>query len=231
MRKARSSPTQIWISVGKLEGTYNFAASLFCTAQSLFRTILDQGSSLLSQSCNSRAAAFAVLQRSGLKCDKRQGHRVCCRDLGWNGSSNKHSLEEQPVHLPTTTPSILAPVQLARPGWLPRQAKPSLLRGWRRAWSKCPWPWTWNDKSTIRKVNLSNITQSWMPLGKLEATYNFAAWLFCTAQSLFRDMLQCCSWMSQSCSACAFSCSSCAFAFAVEIWGQIGQTTRTPCLL
>ena len=32
---------QNWIVFTKLVATYNFAASLFCTAQSLFRTILD----------------------------------------------------------------------------------------------------------------------------------------------------------------------------------------------
>ena len=74
MRKARSSPTQTWNLLGKLEAFYNFAASLFCTEQTLFRTILDQGSSLLSQSCNSCAA------------------RLCCRDLGSNGRNDKDTL-------------------------------------------------------------------------------------------------------------------------------------------
>ena len=31
--KARSSPSQTWIALGKPVATYNFAASLFCTAQ------------------------------------------------------------------------------------------------------------------------------------------------------------------------------------------------------
>ena len=97
---------------------------------------------------------------------------VCCRDLGWNGSNNKHSFEEQTVHLPTFTPSILAPVQLARPGWLPRQAKPPLLRGLHGTSNKSHWPW--NVKSTMRKAR-SSPTQTWIPLGKLQATYNFAA--------------------------------------------------------
>ena len=68
-------------------------------------------------------------------------------------------------------------------------------------------------------------TQTWIPLGKLEAFYNFAAWLFCTAQSLFRTILD------QGGSLLSQSCKSCAAAFAVEIWAQMGQTTRTPCLL
>ena len=163
-----------------------------------------------------------LLQRSGLKWDKRQGHLVCCRDLGWSGSNNKHSLEEQPVHLATITPSILAPVQLARPGWLPRQAKPPLLRGWHGTWNKSHWPW--NVKSTMRKAR-SSPTQTWNLLGKLEATYNFAASLFCTEQTLFRTILD------QGSSLLSQSCSSCAAAFAVEIWAQMGQTTRTPWMV
>ena len=174
-----------------------------------------------------------LLQRSGLKWDKRQGHLVCCRDLGWNGSNNKHSLEERRVHLVTITPSILAPVQLARPGWLPRQAKPPLLRGGHGTWNKSHWPW--NVKSTMRKAR-SSPTQTWIPLGELDGTYNFAASRFCAAQSLFRKILQCSSLLSQS-------CNSCAAAFcrdpgsngtndkdtlsAVEIWAEMGQITST----
>ena len=140
------------------------------------------------------------------------------------------------MHLATITPSILAPVQLARPGWLPRQAKPSLLRGWHGTWNKSHWPW--NDKSTIRKLNLSNITQSWIPLGKLEAPYNFAAWLFCTAQSLFRTILdQGSSLLFQSCNSCAgrLCCRDLGSngtndkdtLSAVEIWAEVGQKTST----
>ena len=119
----------------------------------------------------------------------------------------------------TITPSILAPVQLARPGWLPRQAKPPLLRGWHGTWNKSHWPW--NVKSTMRKAR-SSPTQTWIPLGKLEATYNFAASLFCTEQTLFRTILD------QGSSLLSQNCNSCAAAFAVEIWAQMGQTKRTP---
>ena len=41
INKARSCPTQTWIPLGKKEAAYNVAASLFCTEQTLFRTILD----------------------------------------------------------------------------------------------------------------------------------------------------------------------------------------------
>ena len=40
IRKARSSPTQTWIALVTLLATYKFAASLFFTVQTLFRTIL-----------------------------------------------------------------------------------------------------------------------------------------------------------------------------------------------
>ena len=66
-QKARSSPTQTWIPLGKLETIYNFAASLCCTTQSLLRTILDQGSWSLSQSCNSCAATFALEIWDGMR--------------------------------------------------------------------------------------------------------------------------------------------------------------------
>jgi len=42
-------------------------------------------------------------------------------------------LEEQPVRLAAITPSILAPVQFARPGWLPRQSK-TITASW-LAWN------------------------------------------------------------------------------------------------
>ena len=78
--KSKASPTQTCIALGKLIATYNFAASLFCTAQSLFRTILDPSSWWMPQSCDSYAAAF------------------CCRDLGQNRPNNKHGLEEHFGH-------------------------------------------------------------------------------------------------------------------------------------
>ena len=72
---------QTWFLSGKLLATYNFAASVFSTAQSLFRTILDHGSWWLSQSCDSCASAFAL------------------EIPAQNGPNNKHSLEEQFWHL------------------------------------------------------------------------------------------------------------------------------------
>ena len=64
--------TNLYI-LGKTGGYLQLRTSLFDTAQSLFRTILDQGSSLLSQSCNSCAVAF-------------------CKDPGSNGTNNKDTL-------------------------------------------------------------------------------------------------------------------------------------------
>ena len=62
IQKSKASPTQTWIALGKLLTAYNFGASLFCTALSLFRTILDPASWWLSQSCDSYAAAFGGSQ-------------------------------------------------------------------------------------------------------------------------------------------------------------------------
>ena len=75
---------QTWFLSGKLLATYNFAASVFSTALSLFRTILDHGSWWpwwLSQSCDSCASAFAL------------------EIPAQNGPNNKHSLEELFWHL------------------------------------------------------------------------------------------------------------------------------------
>ena len=60
IRKSKASPTQSWIALGKLVAIYNFAASLFCTEQYLFRIILDPASWQLSQSCDSCEAALTV---------------------------------------------------------------------------------------------------------------------------------------------------------------------------
>ena len=57
---AAYSPAQTWIALGKLVATYNFAASLFCTAQCPSRTILEPATWWRSQSCDSCRAAFAV---------------------------------------------------------------------------------------------------------------------------------------------------------------------------
>ena len=87
---------------------------LFCTTftQSLLRTILAPASCWLSQSCYSCEAAHAV-------------------DVGPNGTDDKHSLEEHLWHVASTT-STVAPLRVARLGWLPRRAKLPLHDGWHR---------------------------------------------------------------------------------------------------
>ena len=103
--RARSSPTQTWIALGKLVATYNFAASPFLHYMiSTQNHSIDPASWWLSQSCDSYAAAF------------------CCRDVGPNGPNNKHSLEEHLWHVASTT-STVAPFRVARLGWLPSKAK------------------------------------------------------------------------------------------------------------
>ena len=73
------------------------------------------------------------------------------------------------------------------------------------------------------KQSLANTTQSWIAFGTLVATYNFAASLFCTAQSLLRTGLDHGRlWLSQSCH-CHIA------AFVVEIWSQLGRTILGPC--
>ena len=111
--KARSSPTETWIALGKLVATYNFAASPVLHYMISLRT--------MSQSCDSYAAAF------------------CCRDMGPNGPNNKHSLEEHLWHVGSTT-STVASLRVVRLGWLPRQAKLPLHDGWYRTRKLRPWP-------------------------------------------------------------------------------------------
>ena len=59
-KKDNANTTQSWSAFGKLVAPYNFAASLFCTAKSLLRTVLDHARWKLSQSCNCRIAFFVV---------------------------------------------------------------------------------------------------------------------------------------------------------------------------
>ena len=162
IRKTRACPTQTWIALGKLVAAYNFAASLFCTAQSLLRNFLDPTSLRLSQNCDSFAAAF------------------CCIDVGTNWRNNQHSFKEHLWHVGSTS-STVASLWVARLGWLPRQAKLPLQDGWHPTLKLCHCSWT--VKSTIRKAKLPQQTR--IALRKLLAAYNFAASLFCTAQSLF----------------------------------------------
>ena len=51
------------------------------------------------------------------------------RSLVSNGPNNKHSLEEHLWHVGSTT-STMAPLPVARLGWLPSQAKLPLHGGW-----------------------------------------------------------------------------------------------------
>ena len=76
---------------------------------------------------------------------------LCCRDVGPNGPNNKHSLEEHLWHVGSTT-STVAPLRVARLGWLPSQAKLPLHDGWHWARKLCQWPW--DVKSTIGKAKL-----------------------------------------------------------------------------
>ena len=100
-------------------------------------------------------------------------------------------------------------------GYLPRHARLPLRGGWLGTGQICRW--LWKVKSTMRKDRSSpNTTQNWFLLGKLVATYNFAASLLCTPQSWFRTFFDHGSWrLSQSCHVCAA-------VFAVKTWAQTG---------
>ena len=128
-KQSSSSTIQNWIAFGKLVATDNFAASLFCTAKSIFR----------------EWQLVAVPKLWFLHC------RLCCRDLGSLSSNDKHSLEEQFWYLAFTT-STVAPSRVARLGWFRSQAKLPLYCFWLRSGQVCHGPW--DVKSTIRKAVL-----------------------------------------------------------------------------
>ena len=112
--------------------------------------------------------------------------RLSCKDPCWNGPNCEHSLEEKEGHLALAT-STVATLRVAILGF-PTQAISKLSRhgGWRRTWQM--WHWPWNVKSTVRKAR-SSPTQAWIAWARVVATYNLAASLFCTAQSLSRTIL------------------------------------------
>ena len=111
------STIQDWIAFGKLVGTDNFGASLFCTAKSIF----------------TEWQLVAVPKFWFLHS------RLCCRDLGSFATNDKRSLEEQFWYLAFTT-STMAPSRVARLGWFPRQAKLPLYDFWERTGRIFHWP-------------------------------------------------------------------------------------------
>ena len=129
IRKARSSPTQTWIALGKNGRYLQLRRFTFFALDtwSLLRTVLNSAS-WLCQSGDSDAAA------------------CCYRDVGPKGPNNKHRLEEHLWHVGSTT-STVASLRVARLGWLPSQANLPLHDGWHRNWQMCHWPW--NVKSTM----------------------------------------------------------------------------------
>ena len=144
--KARSSPTQTWIALGKLVATYNFAASPFLHYMISFRTILDSAIRWLSQNCDSYRAAFA----SEMWAQMGQ-----ITNTAWKN-----------------TCGTVASLRVPRLGGLPSQAKLPLHDGRSRSWQTLHC--SWNVTSTIRKTRACP-TQTWIALGKLVATYNLAA--------------------------------------------------------
>ena len=136
--KARSSPTQTWIALGKT-GRYQQLPS--CT----FFALHD----LYPGSC----PKVVILTQLPFAVEMwaQMGQLY-----------NKHSLKEHLWHVASTT-STVASLRVARLRWLPRQAKLSLHVGWHRTRKLCQWPW--NVKSTLRKARSSS-KQTWIALAK-----------------------------------------------------------------
>ena len=146
-KQSSSSTIQNWIALGKLVATDNFAASLFCTAKSIFR----------------EWQLVAVPKLWFLHC------RLCCRDLGSFSSNDKHSLEEHFWHLAFTTSTV---------------NYHCIVSGFEV--DKCATGHGMSNQQSEKQC-FPNTTQNWIAFGKLVATDNFAASLFCTAKSIFRE--------------------------------------------
>ena len=184
IRKNRASPTQTWIALEKLVQPRGF-------------TFLQYTSSIED---HFKPWQPATVPQLWFLCS-----RICCKDLGSNGLNNKHSSEEQWLHLASTT-STLAPVRWVKPVWL-RKSKTTTV--W---WLASHWK---NMRLTM-KCQISNEKSQICPnsnldrLQKLLPTYNFAASLFCT-QSPFKIILHPARWWL------SHRCHSCAAVFAVKI--------------
>ena len=80
--------------------------------------------------------------------------RFWCRDVGPNGTDDKHDLEKQLWHLGSTT-STVASLRVARLGWLPSQAKRPLHWHWTSKLCHCSWNIKWD---TGRYLQLHSFT-------------------------------------------------------------------------
>ena len=136
---------------------------MFCTTWSLLSTILDPASCWLSQSCDSYAAAFAV------EIWAKMGQITSTAWGNTCGPRCKHNFNSG-ILVNGKTRMAPRPSKTTTAGWLATNSKTMPL------FMKCQIN---NLKSK------ASPTQTWIALGKLLATYNFAASLSCTAQSLF----------------------------------------------
>ena len=80
---------QTWFLLGKRVATYNFAASLFCTVQSLFRTILDHCSRWPADFPKLRFLCSRPMAQLPLHGGRRLTGRLC-REMA-NQQSEKQS--------------------------------------------------------------------------------------------------------------------------------------------
>ena len=161
--KARSSPTQTWIALGKLVVTYNFATSPFLhynsSTQDQFRRchLVTSCPKVVYSSC-----AFAVLKWAKLQA---QLVRTVVAPSQYNfnsGTPANGKTRMVPKVGKTTTVWFLASNSKDMPLAMKCQIN--------------------NEK----KQSFPNKTQNWIAFGSLVVTYNLAASLFCTTQSPFR---------------------------------------------
>ena len=108
--------------------------------------------------------------------------RTCCKDLGPNGPNSKHSMDKHLWHVASTTSTVAT-----LPGKTRMASKPSkITTAWWLASNSKNMPVAMKCHINNRQSRASP-TQTWIALGNLVATYNFAASFSCTEQSLYLE--------------------------------------------
>ena len=126
---------------------------IFCTTWSLLRTILDPSSWWMPQSCDSYAAAFAVEMWAQMGQITNTGWKNTC------GPRCQHNFNSG-ILVNGKTRMAPRPSKTTTAGWLATNSKTMPLF----------------MKSQINnQKSRASPTQTWIALGKLVATYNFAA--------------------------------------------------------
>ena len=158
--KVKSSRTQNWTPLGKLVATYNFATSLFCTAQSLFRTILDN---VVADPELWFLEIWAQMGQIASKAWKNSNGTLLLQPNGRTRAIGK-------------TRTVLKPSKFTTV--------------WFLALNLTDVPLDMKCQVNSRKSQIfQNTKPTWFLLAKLMATYNLATSAFCTTQSRFRTNL------------------------------------------